>query len=146
MPKRRVVKGMKNSWTGGEAAPAPDENLAVAVHRSDPGAFERLIDRFESPLYSYAHGILQNAFDAQEVVQDAMMRAHRALTRQYDEARCASLALRPWLFRTVRRHALRHPISDVRRLHQFPRSRPEIVTECLLRAFKERPVAQNCNG
>src|ERR1700688_2272342 len=93
---------MKNSWTGGEAAPAPDENLAVAVHRSEAGAFERLIDRFEQPLFSYAHGILQNAFDAQEVVQDAMMRAHRALTRQYDEERCAALALRPCFFKTVR--------------------------------------------
>src|SRR5438094_3087620 len=109
MARRRVVKTMKNSWTGGEAARAlesHEENLAVAVHRSEPGAFERLIDRFESPLYSYAHGILQNPFDAQEVVQDAMMRAHRALTRQYDESRCASLALRPWLFRTVRNLSL----------------------------------------
>ena len=100
---------MKNSWTGGEVAcpvENPEENLAVAVHRSDPGAFERLIDRFEGPLYNYAHGILQNAFDAQEVVQDAMMRAHRALTRQYDEARCATLALRPWLFKTVRNLSL----------------------------------------
>src|SRR5207247_662135 len=34
--------------------------------------------------------------------RQCMMRAHRALTRQYDEARCASLALPPWLFRTVR--------------------------------------------
>lgn len=100
---------MKNSWTGGEAAlpvDNPEDNLAVAVHRSEPGAFERMIDRFEGPLYNYAQGILQNAFDAQEVVQDAMMRAHRALTRQYDEARCASLALRPWLFRTVRNLSL----------------------------------------
>src|ERR1700730_12942099 len=105
MARRRVVKAMKNSWTGGEAArtlESHEENLAVAVHRHDPGAFERLIERFEAPLYSYAHGILQNAFDAQEVVQDAMMRAHKALTRQYDEARCAALALRPWLFKTVR--------------------------------------------
>jgi RNA polymerase sigma-70 factor, ECF subfamily len=96
---------MKNSWTGGQAAvpiESGEENLAVTVHRSEPGAFERLIERFEGPLYGYAHGILQNPFDAQEVVQDAMMRAHKALTRQYDEARCASLALRPWLFRTVR--------------------------------------------
>jgi len=98
---------MKNSWTGGEvvAQPAaqPDSGeLAVAVHRCEPGAFERLIDRFEQPLFTYAHGILQNAFDAQEVVQDAMMRAHKALTRQYDEARCAALLLRPWLFKTVR--------------------------------------------
>jgi RNA polymerase sigma-70 factor (ECF subfamily) len=97
---------MKNSWTGGEivgqAADSSGGELAVAVHRCEPGAFERLIDRFEQPLFTYAHGILQNAFDAQEVVQDAMMRAHRALTRQYDEARCAALALRPWLFKTVR--------------------------------------------
>jgi RNA polymerase sigma-70 factor (ECF subfamily) len=97
---------MKNSWTGGELASGPDQRdggeLAVAVHRCEPGAFERLIDRFEQPLFGYAHGILQNTFDAQEVVQDAMMRAHKALTRQYDEARCAALALRPWLFKTVR--------------------------------------------
>jgi RNA polymerase sigma-70 factor (ECF subfamily) len=115
---------MKNSWTGGEAARAesPEENLAVAVHRSEPGAFERLMERFESPLFGYAHGILQNPFDAQEVVQDAMIRAHRALTKQYDEARCAALALRPWLFRTVRnlslnkrrskRSGLEQPLAD----------------------------------
>lgn len=78
----------------------------MAVHRCEPGAFERLIDRFEQPLFGYAHGILQNTFDAQEVVQDAMMRAHKALTRQYDEARCATLALRPWLFKTVRNLSL----------------------------------------
>jgi len=99
------MQDMKNSWTGGEAArvtESPEENLAVAVHRAEPGALERLIDRFEPALYGYAYGILQNAFDAQEVVQDAILRAHRALTRQYDEARCAALALRPWLFKTVR--------------------------------------------
>src|SRR5215212_6476577 len=60
---------MKNSWTGGEAAgqssAPPEENLAVAVHRCEPGAFERLIERFERPLFTYAHGILQNAVEAQ---------------------------------------------------------------------------------
>jgi len=110
---------MKNSWTGGEAACPVDgaeENLAVAVHRKEPGAFERLIERFERSLYNYAHGILQNAFDAQEVVQDAMMRAHKALTKQYDEARCETLALRPWLFRTVRNLCLNKRRSKVRAL------------------------------
>jgi RNA polymerase sigma-70 factor (ECF subfamily) len=105
----RVTRIVKNSWTGGEAAtvdvPAA-ENLALSVHRCQSGAFERLIDQFESALFNYAHGILQNPFDAQEVVQDALMRAHKALTRQYDEARCATLALRPWLFRTVRNLSL----------------------------------------
>jgi RNA polymerase sigma-70 factor (ECF subfamily) len=112
---------MKNSWTGGEVAcsvDGPEENLAVAVHRHEPGAFERLIDRFESSLFSYAHGILQNTFDAQEVVQDAMLRAHKALTKQYDEARCAALALRPWLFRTVRNLSLNKRRSKSRSLEQ----------------------------
>jgi RNA polymerase sigma-70 factor (ECF subfamily) len=112
---------MKNSWTGGEAVwrsePA-EENLAVAVHRCEAGALERLIDRFEGALYSYAYGILQNAFDAQEVVQDAMLRAHRALTRQYDQARCEALALRPWLFRMTRNLCLNKRRSKTRALEQ----------------------------
>ncbi|HSP16599.1 MAG TPA: RNA polymerase sigma factor [Thermoanaerobaculia bacterium] len=112
---------MKNSWTGGEAAVAvepADDNLAVSVHRKDPGAFERMIDRFETSLFNYAHGILQNAFDAQEVVQDAMMRAHKALTRQYTEERCAALALRPWLFKTVRNLCFNKRRSKTRALEQ----------------------------
>lgn len=113
---------MKNSWTGGEAAVAENEreaeNLALLVHRCESGALERLIDRFETPLYTYAHGILQNPFDAQEVVQDAMVRAHRALTQQYDEAKCASLLLRPWLFRTVRNLCLNKRRSKTRALEQ----------------------------
>lgn len=112
---------MKNSWTGGEAASAvecTEENLALSVHRCEAGAFERLIDRFEAPLFTYAHGLLQNPFDAQEVVQDAMMRAHRALTRQYDESRCALLALRPWLFRTVRNLSFNKRRSKSRALEQ----------------------------
>lgn len=110
---------MKNSWTGREAtavAVEPEESLAVAVHRGVPGALERLIDRYEPALYGYAHGILQNTFDAQEVVQDAILRAHRALTRQYDEARCAALALRPWLFKTVRNLCLNKRRSKTRAL------------------------------
>src|SRR6185503_11015374 len=115
---------MKNSWTGGEtptqAQPMDDGggSLAVAVHRCDPGAFETLIRRFERPLFAYADGILQNAFDAQEVVQDALMRAHKALTRQYDEERCAALALRPWLFRTVRNLSLNKRRSKRSKLEQ----------------------------
>lgn len=112
---------MKNSWTGGEAAwrsePA-EENLAVAVHRLEAGALERMIDRFEGALYSYAYGILQNTFDAQEVVQDAILRAHRALTKQYDEQRCRELALRPWLFKTTRNLCLNKRRSKTRALEQ----------------------------
>ena len=115
------MRDMKNSWTGGEAAfvmERVEENLALAVHRCEPGAFERLIERYEDPLVGYAHGILQNVHDAQEVVQDALVRAHRALSKQYDASRCASLALRPWLFRAVRNLCLNKRRSRGRALER----------------------------
>lgn len=74
----------------------------MAVHRHDTGAFDRMVELYESSLFNFAQKLLQNAFDAQEVVQDTFMRAHKALTRQYSIDRCRELALRPWLFRIVR--------------------------------------------
>ena len=79
-----------------------DENLALGVHRRESGAFERFVCRFEVSLLNYAARILGNPFDAQEVVQDTMLRAHDALTRTYDAARVEQLAVRPWLFRIAR--------------------------------------------
>lgn len=84
----------------------PEEPIAVSVHRCEAGAFDRFVEAWEKPLYHYTLRLLQNPFDAQEIVQDAFLRAHRALTRQYDEARCRELAVRPWLFRIARNLAL----------------------------------------
>lgn len=80
--------------------------LALAVHQQEDGAFERLVERFEASLFNYANRLLQSPFDAQEVVQDAFLRAHHALTRQYDRARVRDLALKPWLFRIARNLSL----------------------------------------
>ena len=96
---------MRNSLQGGESRSreASDGNdLALEVHRRRDGAFERLVGRFEKPLFNYAQRLLQNTLDAQEVVQDTFLRAHRALTSQYSAERCSSLTLRPWLFRITR--------------------------------------------
>jgi RNA polymerase sigma factor (sigma-70 family) len=86
--------------------PGEAPSLAVAVHRHEQGAFDSFVQEWEGPLFEYACRLLQNSFDAQEVVQDAFMRAHRALTRQYDEPRCRELAVRPWLFRIARNLSL----------------------------------------
>lgn len=79
-----------------------DENIAMGVHLRSPAAFERFVARFEGGLLNYAGRILGNPFDAQEVVQDTMLRAHDALTRKYDAARVDQLAVKPWLFRIAR--------------------------------------------
>ena len=98
--------------------PEPDALLAIAVHQRCDSAFERLVGRFETPLIRYAGTLLQSRPDAEEVVQDAMMRAHRALTVQYDEARCRALALRPWLFKMVRNLALNKRRGKRRQVEQ----------------------------
>lgn len=104
-PSSRVRSSVRSNWNGGAALAmltADDENLALGVHRCSPGAFDQLVVRYEPSLFNYANRILGNAFDAQEVVQDAFLRAHQAITRQYDEGRIAELTLKPWLFRIVR--------------------------------------------
>lgn len=82
--------------------PMVPDQLPLAVHRCETGAFERLVETYEQPLFNYVYRLLQNAADAQEVVQDAFLRAHKALTAQYSEDRCRGLALRPWLYRIGR--------------------------------------------
>jgi RNA polymerase sigma-70 factor (ECF subfamily) len=81
-----------------------------------------LISTFEKPLFNYAHRLLLDPHDAEEVVQDTFVRAHKALTRNYSEAKCRDLQLRPWLFRIARnlsrnkrrgkRHELEQQMSE----------------------------------
>jgi RNA polymerase sigma factor (sigma-70 family) len=96
-------------------------NLAVAVHGNVDGALECLVRTYQDRLFSYALHLLANSFDAQEVTQDTFLRAHRALTTRYDEAKCAGLVLGPWLYRITRNLA-----HNRRRTH---RSRREISLE-----------------
>ncbi|MEO8216916.1 MAG: RNA polymerase sigma factor [Acidobacteriota bacterium] len=95
------------------------DRLATAVHLREEGAFERLVELYEGSLFRYTERLVENAHDAQEVVQDAFLRAHRALTRQYDEARCRELNLKPWLFRIARNLAFNKKRGKMNRL-QIP--------------------------
>jgi RNA polymerase sigma-70 factor (ECF subfamily) len=94
-----------------------DGELALAIHRCESGAFECLVERYQDALFNFALRLLRNEFDAEEVVQDTVLRAHRALLSRYDEQKLSSLALRPWLFRIARNLAFnrqrsrrRHPL------------------------------------
>ncbi len=77
-------------------------NLAMSVHKRAEGAAESLVRGYQDQLYSYALRLLRNPMDAQEVTQDAFIRAINALTLRYDTARCRELSLRPWLYRITR--------------------------------------------
>src|SRR5437868_14440770 len=77
-------------------------SLALAVRGGERGAVELLVRTYQDQLFGYALRLLQDRSDAQEVTQDAFLRAYQALTRRYGEEQCRALALRPWLFRIAR--------------------------------------------
>jgi len=62
------------------------------------GCFEQLMETYQHRLYSFALRLSGSAQDAEEIVQDAFVRAYRALER-YPVERIQALALRPWLYR-----------------------------------------------
>ena len=82
-----------------------DEDLVAAVRGGSSHAAEALVARYEAQLTGYARSLLGGAHhDAEEAVQDALVRALRALRRDRggDRGPARSIALRPWLFAITR--------------------------------------------
>ena len=59
--------------------------------------FERIVDDYQRRLYGFALRMTGNREDAEEIVQDAFVRAFRALGKMTDEQR-RELRLQPWLY------------------------------------------------
>ena len=75
-----------------------DTDLALAARLAAnlDSAFPALVDAHAARLYTIADRYLGVPGDAEEVAQDALVRAYTALAG-YDAARIRSLNLRPWL-------------------------------------------------
>src|SRR4051812_38039846 len=84
------------------AGSASDEALVVAARTGSDAAFTAIVQRYEPQLMAYARQVLGGRHhDAEECVQDAFVRALRAM-RNGD----AEIALRPWLHAIVRNRCL----------------------------------------
>jgi RNA polymerase sigma-70 factor (ECF subfamily) len=59
--------------------------------------FERMVREYQDRLYAFARRMTNQREDAEEIVQDAFVRAYRAL-KTYDAERIRSMALRAWLY------------------------------------------------
>lgn len=73
-----------------------DSQLVTALATDVDGAFENLVILHQDRLYSIALRMLGDASDAEELTQDALVRAYRALIT-YPPERILDLRLRPWL-------------------------------------------------
>lgn len=76
---------------------APDP-LAEALARDLDGSFEAVVHEYQDRLYSFALRLTGRPEDAEDVAQDAFVRAYRAL-QGYGADRVRSLALKAWLYR-----------------------------------------------
>jgi RNA polymerase sigma-70 factor, ECF subfamily len=59
--------------------------------------FEQIVDEYQAKLNGYARRLTHNREDAEEVVQDALLRAYRALNRMSQEQQ-QNLRLKGWLY------------------------------------------------
>ena len=73
------------------------ERLGAALARDLDGTFERLVREFQDRLFTFACRFAGNPQDAEEIAQDAFVRAYRAL-KTYPAERIESLGLKPWLY------------------------------------------------
>jgi RNA polymerase sigma-70 factor, ECF subfamily len=74
-----------------------DERLCTALVANLESGFEALVLAYQHRLYGFALRLSGNAEDAEEIAQDAFVRAYRALST-YTPPQTATLRLRPWLF------------------------------------------------
>jgi RNA polymerase sigma-70 factor, ECF subfamily len=80
---------------------AGDEHLVALVRVGRADAFAEIDARYRGPLLGYARRMLGGSDDAEDVVQDALAKAHRSLI-----ASDRAIALHAWLYAIVRNRAL----------------------------------------
>jgi RNA polymerase sigma-70 factor (ECF subfamily) len=75
----------------------PDQDLSAALAVDLDGNFEQLVLAYQDRLYAFALRLTGSPQDAEEIAQDAFVRAYQALVA-YAAQRIRELALKPWLY------------------------------------------------
>src|SRR5256714_3354292 len=82
--------------------PVSDElTLVQAAKSGDVGAFEELVRRYDRNVFRIAQHITQNREDAEDVVQDAFLKAYQNLERFQEQSKFYT-----WLVRIAVNEAL----------------------------------------
>ena len=92
--------------TGDEAkvrADAEERSWLASARTGDLEAFGQIVRRYQPRLLSYVAQLCGNPSDAEDLVQDSFVKAHRALDRF--DGRCSFGA---WLFTIAKHHTLNH--------------------------------------
>jgi RNA polymerase sigma-70 factor (ECF subfamily) len=97
-----------------------DRELVVAAQGGDREAFRTLFERYHRRAYGLAFGVVRQADDALDIVQDAFIKAHKHLDKFE-----GSSGFYTWLYRIVMNLAIDH-------LRKLRRARPVELDEARL--------------
>lgn len=106
-----------------EGRPLEESELVARARRGDVGAYEEIVRRDQEIAFRTAYLITGNVAEAEEAVEDAFVKAFRALGRFHSGAH-----FRPWLLRIVANEARNRRKAAARR------------TNLALRLAEDRPA------
>jgi len=93
--------GLESSAEASLRVVDPDVRLMLAFRDGDAAGFDSLFQRWASPLLRYLERMLRDATAAEDLVQEAFLRVHRARERYTPDARFST-----WLYRIATNLAL----------------------------------------
>jgi RNA polymerase sigma-70 factor (ECF subfamily) len=113
---------------------ASDEELVLRTLLGDRAAYDELVRRFRPGVVLVAEQVLGSRFAAEDVAQDALLQAYRALPTLAEPAKFA-----PWLRAIARHRALRVAISQRRAATADPEllERSPLVADSDLDPYEE---------
>ncbi len=78
-----------------------EKDLATALLQGEPGAFDRFVDYFRSKVFGYSWLMCGQREDAEEVAQEALLKAFESFDRLEDPEH-----VRAWIFRIAKNACL----------------------------------------
>ena len=121
-PRRLVppAEGNDAGGSGGSKLDEPDPEVVESARRGDLGAFEQLVRRYQGDVWRLAFHLVHDDGMADDVTQDAFVRAFRFLRRYRAEAKFST-----WLFTIARNCAM----DELRRATRRRRTRHRAEVE-----------------
>jgi RNA polymerase sigma-70 factor (ECF subfamily) len=88
---------------GGSGGVVDDGDLVARARAGDPVAFERLFELYHAPVLNYLHRMVGDRALAEDLTQDAFVKAYRALPNTRPD-----LAFKAWIYRIATNTAISH--------------------------------------